>query len=120
VPNFKYKDLTDPLIADTEAIARQLCEENEKANNDYSFTSVQFIRRVAKLNQGLYVQLLERSRQHSEEKWIINAAHEAIGNALYWRMYRLGWEQEVVPNGEIDIFHQPTDRKTYRPPREAS
>jgi|GEM_PF-4673856 len=114
--SFAHKDLTDQLLADFETIIQTLCEENEKKKKGYEFTSVQFIRRIAKLNQGLYVSLLERSRQNNEDKWIFNGAHEAIGFALYWRMNRLGWLQERIPNDDKDIFLQPTDRVIYRPP----
>lgn len=113
---FAHKDLTDQLLTDVETVIQKLCEENESETSKYEFTSVQFIRRVAKQNQGVYVQLLERSRQHAtEDKWIINGAHEAIGSALYWYMNRAGWEQERIPKDELDIFLQPTDRVIYRP-----
>jgi hypothetical protein len=115
--NFPHTDLTSHLVEDVEAIAHALCSENEKSTGHYEFTSVQFIRRVAKLQPHIYVQLLERSRQHhiGEEKWIFNAAHQAIGGALRVQMDRMGWIQERISNGDQDIFFQPTDKVIYRP-----
>ncbi len=111
---FAYKDLTDIMFENAEAVMQQLCEENQQRLGHYEFTSQQFLKRIAQRNQGAYVQLLDRCRIHFPD-WIFNKAHECIGLELSRRASKAGYEKSEEGRTETDIFDNPTGKVVYRP-----
>lgn len=111
---FTYKDLIDIMFEHAEEVMRQLCEENQRQQHGYTFTSQQFVKRIAQQNQDVYVQLLERCRVHFPD-YIFNKAHECIGLALSRRAEQAGFEKTSEGRTETDIFDNPANRITYRP-----
>jgi hypothetical protein len=108
------KDLTDALLADLEQIMRTLCEQNQQRTGHYECTSQEILKTVVQAQQDLYVQLLERCRQHYPG-YIFNKAHQYIGHAISWQAQRLGYTSTKEARDETDIFDNPTTRVVYRP-----
>jgi hypothetical protein len=108
MPNFPYKDLTDVLFADAEAIIAELDQEHGG-----EFTSQQFLRVVAQRNQATYVALLARSAE-ADPHWAFNNAHQAIGRELSREASKLGYTHTDEGRHEVDIFGNPTDKIVYR------
>lgn len=107
------KDLTDPLLADLEQVMRTLCERNQQQTGRYECTSQEILKTVVQAQQDLYVQLLERCRQHYPG-FIFNKAHQYIGHAISWQAQRLGYTSIKEGRDERDIFDNPTTRVVYQ------